>query len=695
MLKFRQFPDVILWRSMTFRRAWKIAGVAAIAALAGGRSPAAQSKQPITLVKLAEIPRVQDVQLSPDGRSVSYMLARADWKANRQVAHIWRQSIADGRPTQVTAREAGESTARWSPDGRTLLFLSRAEDGVQIFLTSAAGAEPRQLSRHATGVYGGVAPVWSLDGSAIYFLASESPPDIDRERERLRDDVYAFEEDYRQRHLWKVTIADGIEQQLTAGPFSVLSFRLSRDGSRLVQHRSPTPLAADNHRSEIWLTGADGSNPRGMTANDIEETEADLSPDNTQLLFLADANARLEPYYSSTLFLLPAGGGRPQLLLPDFPFTIEHASWTSSGNAIVAVVNMGAHSEIFRIDVATRTPRQLTDGRHSVQFWSLVPSIDQMVFQLDEPTRLGDAWTLSVYGGQPARVTGVYDALDRDFQLPRQEKISWKGANGVTVEGLLFYPLAYVSGKRYPLVVQLHGGPQDSDKFGYGPGVIVNYVPVLAAKGYAVLRPNYRGSSGYGNAFLRDVVGGYFRNMHLDVMAGVEALVSEGIADPDRLAVMGWSAGGHLTNKLVTFTTRFKAASSSAGVANWTSLFAETDTRASRLVWFGGLPWGPNAPVDVFWKNSPLKDAANVRTPTLLIAGENDTRVPMSQAIEMFRALRANGVPSRLYIAPREGHQWTELRHQLFKANLELEWFDRHVMARSYVWERAPSDPPR
>ena len=233
-------------------------------------------------------------------------------------------------------------------------------------------------------------------------------------------------------------------------------------------------------------------------------------------------------------------------------------------------------------------------------------------------------------GGTPTRVTGVYDTLDRDFQLPRQEKVTWKGADGVTIEGVLFYPLDYQPGKRYPLMVQLHTGPQESDKFGFGPGVVLNYVPVLAAKGYAVLRPNYRGSVGYGNPFLRDVLNGYFKNMHLDVLAGVDALIAQGIADPDRLAIMGWSAGGHLTNKLITFTTRFKAASSAAGAANWTSLFAESDIRTNRAVWFGGLPWGPNAPTDTFGTTRRL-GCAKVRTPSC--SSRREDAVPLPQAI--------------------------------------------------------------
>ncbi len=154
---------------------------------------------------------------------------------------------------------------------------------------------------------------------------------------------------------------------------------------------------------------------------------------------------------------------------------------------------------------------------------------------------------------------------------------------------------------------------------------------------------------------------------------------------------MGWSAGGHLTNKLITFTDRFKAASSGAGAADWVSMYAQTDTRASRTIWFGGTPWQKNAPIDLYWDASPLKDAANVKTPTLFFVGENDPRVPMPQSVEMYRALKSNGVQTKLYVAPREGHQWGELRHQLFKANAELDWFEGHVMGRAYTWEKAPN----
>ena len=213
-----------------------------------------------------------------------------------------------------------------------------------------------------------------------------------------------------------------------------------------------------------------------------------------------------------------------------------------------------------------------------------MPSAGKIVMQLDEPTRFGDVWTLPIAErpSTPTRVTGHFDRLERDLALPRQEKIEWKSADGATIEGMLFYPIDYQPGRRYPLVVQMHGGPMESDKFGAGPGLVLNYFPVLAAKGYAVLRPNYRGSTGYGSAFYRDVVNGYFRNMTSDVLAGVDHLVQARRRRSRSARRDGWSAGGTLVNKLVTMTDRFKAASAGAGVANWTSLYAQTDKTSFR-----------------------------------------------------------------------------------------------------------------
>jgi dipeptidyl aminopeptidase/acylaminoacyl peptidase len=178
----------------------------------------------------------------------------------------------------------------------------------------------------------------------------------------------------------------------------------------------------------------------------------------------------------------------------------------------------------------------------------------------------------------------------------------------------------------------------------------------------------------------------------LDVLAGVDYLVNAGIADPNRMVKMGWSGGGHMTNKIITVTDRFKAAAAGAGAADWVSMYAQSDVRTYRTPWFGGTPWGKDAPISVYWDNSPLKDVWKVKTPTIFLVGQNDVRVPQPQSVEMYRALKSNGVPTHLYVAPREPHGWEELRHVLFKMNVELDWFEKYAANRTYAWESAPGE---
>ena len=465
---------------------------------------------------------------------------------------------------------------------------------------------------------------------------------------------------------------------------------LSRDGRRIALHRTPTPLLGSSADGDVWVMDATGSGAAQLTRNGIPESGATFSPDNAQVLFVAGGNARFETYYNDNMFVVPAAGGQARLLVPDLPYEVGDAEWSSDGRSVFFTANLGVHSELFQLDIATAKLTQLTDGRHAVRSWSYDSKSGRHVMSLDEPTNPGEAWVFQG-SGSPTQVTHLFDDLAKTYQLPRQEKITWKGADGVTVEGLLYYPTDYQPGTRYPLAVQTHGGPQASDKFGFADGTS-SYVPVLTGKGYAVLKPNYRGSTGYGNAFLRDMVGHYFKNAHLDVMTGVDQVIRMGVADSTRMAKMGWSGGGHMTNKIITFTNRFKAAASGAGAANWISMYAQSDVRFPRTPWFGGSPWQQNAPIDVYWDNSPLKYVANVRTPTIFFVGENDPRVPMPQSVEMYRALRSNGVPTHLYVAPREPHGWGELMHQLFKMNVELAWFEKYVTGREYLWEKAPGD---
>jgi len=648
----------------------------------------AQAPRAMTLVDVMNVPQIADPQISPDGRQIVFAESKPDWKADKRISHIWKINADSTGLVQMTSGADGENTPRWSPDGKTIAFVAKRgteqEAVAQIFLISNAGGEARALTSHATAVSN---IMWSPDGSTIYFRAADPKSDEQKAREKLKDDVFMFDEDYQQQHLWSVRVANRAEHRITQGGYSITAYDLSEDGKKIVAHRAPTPQIEDSDQNEVWVMDSTGANARQITHNKVQETDASFSPDGSQVLFLSQANQKFDTYYNRKIFVAPASGGEARLLMPDLPYEVDRAAWSKDGKSIFFVANMGVHSELFQVPVQSAKPEQLTSGKHAITGWTWSPAANAHVFTSHEMSSPGEVWVMTA-GSAPHKVTSVYDYLTREFRLPRQESVQWKGADGVTVEGLLYYPLDYQEGKRYPLAVQTHGGPQASDKFGFGGSQ--NYVPVLAAKGYAVLQPNYRGSTGYGDDFMRDMVGHYFQNAHLDVLAGVDSLIQKGIADPDHMVKMGWSGGGHMTNKIITVTTRFKAASAGAGAADWVSMYAQSDVRTYRTPWFGGTPWQKDAPIAAYWDNSPLKDVWKVKTPTIFLVGEKDVRVPSPQSVEMYRALKSNGIPTHLYIAPREPHGWAELRHVLFKMNVELDWFEKNAMGRTYAWEKAP-----
>ncbi|MEZ4424626.1 MAG: S9 family peptidase [Gemmatimonadota bacterium] len=665
--------------------------LAAVLGTAPGALQAQTAPRPMTVVDLIELSSLGDADLAPDGARIAFVRSEADWERNETVQHVWWVPVAGGEAVQLTNGEKGETSPRWSPDGATLAFLAErpGREGQEIWLIGARGGEAWPLTDHPTAP---ADPRWSPDGRWVWFLAPDPRTDELQERLDELDDVYAYDENYEERHLWRVPVDGGAPERMTDGDGSIIGYALSRDGSRVVLHRAPSPLYDNADEADVWvLDVASGASTR-LTDNDVTEAGAELSPDGRTVLFRSDSNERLETYYNDKIFLVPAQGGTPRVLMPDLPYEVTDATWSADGASIWFVANTGVRTELFRVGVSDGRWTQVTRGDHTLGSWDYAPAVDRHVFGLNTATNNGDLWVLDTGGRAtptPRQVTHVFDDLATRFALPRQEAITWTGEDGVEVEGLLFYPLEWREGQRYPLVVQTHGGPAASDKFGFGNAH--NYTHKLTALGYFVFKPNYRGSTGYGDDFLRNMVGHYFDQAHLDVMAGVDHLIAEGLVDGERMAKMGWSAGGHMTNKIITVTDRFRAASSGAGAANWVSMYAQSDVRTYRTPWFGGTPWQKDAPVERYWEDSPLKDVANVTTPTLFLVGEEDARVPMPQSVEMYRGLKSNDVPTHLYVAPREGHGWQELRHRLFKANVELDWFERWVRERDYTWEEVPT----
>jgi dipeptidyl aminopeptidase/acylaminoacyl peptidase len=407
-----------------------------------------------------------------------------------------------------------------------------------------------------------------------------------------------------------------------------------------------------------------------------------LSPDNSQFAFIATVNESGEPYYEDNIFIQSVGEKRPQLLLPDEALEVLDFAWDADGAGLFILGNTGLRTDLYHYGIETRALVRLTIGDHVVDDWTYNPRTEAHTAKFITAQNPGEIYAMSDRDDSFAPLTHEYDDWTDQYRLPRQEAVSWRGRGRATIEGLLVYPLDYDGETPFPLVAITHGGPRSSSQFGsWNPS---RYIPVLAAQGYGVLLPNHRGGTGYGDRFLRDMVGGYFTNAHHDVLDGIEALVDRGLADPDQLIKMGWSAGGHMTNKIVTVTDRFKAASSGAGAADWISMYGESDVRHNRTPWFGGAPWEKNAPIRKFRRQSVIQDAWKATTPTLFFVGEKDVRVPPTQSILMYRGLKAAGVETQLYVAAGEPHGYGKPSHRLFKIHTELAWFARHLGRAPY-----------
>ena len=306
--------------------------VSLLCLIVAGPRTYSQSRKPMTLIDEAQLQRIIGPQLSPDGRTLAYMLTFTDWKQRNLVYRLWRQDVAGGAPVQLTFTETGDTPViRWSPDGKTLLFLR----GGQIMLLPIEGGEPRALTKHATAVQALplASPAWSPDGTTVYFMANDPVTAEERERDRVSDDLYTVDENASQGNaslkngqVWKIAVATGVETQITSGTQTVREFKLSVDGKRMVLMRWPSNWDLDAYRGEIWVMDSDGQNAKALTSNTIQEFAPELSPDNSQVLFTADTNERFEAYYPTNLFVVPVAGGTPRAVVPNSKYMFDSAT---------------------------------------------------------------------------------------------------------------------------------------------------------------------------------------------------------------------------------------------------------------------------------------------------------------------------------------------------------------------------------
>lgn len=628
-------------------------------------------------------------RLSPDGQYLLLKQTVVDWEDNRFRSQLWRQNLGEGTARQMTHGESSVDEPEWSPDGSQIAFLTERgdDDFHQIYLMPNDGGEAfrlAELEMRPSNLQ------WSPDGSFLYFTAFSAVPKEEKTLLRERKLIPRFEDPERKRQLWRIAIESQEVEALTAGEGSVGSYSLSEEGDDIFFSKAPGALIDELPAAELWSLELTSREERKLTENTFTERNPLPSPNKPLLAYLATVNEAGEEYYQQKLFLLDLESGERSLLTGEFAGEVSAFSWDAGGQGLFFLGNTGISSHLYSCSLEGGEVEALTEGDWTITEWSYFPNKKRHLFKKESATEPGDYWILEEGATDSQRITWMNEKVGERFLLPRQEVVQWKSHDGFPIEGLLTYPLDYVKGTPFPLVVQTHGGPRGTDQYGLWKSGY--FEPVLAAQGYGSLRTNHRGGTGYGDDFLRDMVGGYFRNAHLDILAGIDHLIAEGLVDPDRLVKKGWSAGGHMTNKMITHTDRFQAASSGAGAVEWMSQFGETDASYLRAWWFDGKPWQKDAPIEKYMADSVIDDLWKVKTPTLIFVGEEDVRVPASQSKILFRALRDLGVETEFYVAPGEPHGFQKPSHRLFRINKELEWFERHVHGTVFEPQKFPGE---
>ena len=693
-------------------------------AQAPGPATPAASQRPMTFMDVMDMRSVGAGQLSPDGTQVVYTVGIPHWKSGKVFTDLFVADAASGAIRQMTfTREKNETAPQWAWDSRRFAFLSDREGTQQVYLMDLGGGEARRLTEAKEGVHafafsrdgrwlafsagkvderqlslvdlssedltGTALPkhatpirdfALSEDSQRIYFTSPDRIDKDDAKRKEKKFDVRLAEPEQAPVHLWSLDLKDKAEKRWTEGAaFTLLGFQLSKDG-RWASYRS---LPSDRHPGDIAQEAAslhllDLSTGKTLSVLESHAQFSAFSPDGQWLAYEApEQSGRLR---SPKLWVQPTAGGAAKNLLAGRDLSVAQASWSEDSRTLYATVAQSVDQHLFALSVTDGTLSQLTQeigvlaGTYNPEAKAFLLSqtqptkpLDYVVFKADQVAQPGTWVQVSKVNPQVAKLA-----------LGRTETLRWKSQDGVEVEGLLIKPLGFEPGRKYPLIVQLHGGPAAADMNTF-QGRYVTYPHVYAAAGYLVFQPNYRGSSNYGEAFTRAIGGNFLRLSYADIMSGVDALIAQGLADPDRMGMMGWSAGGHLSSWTLTQTTRFKAISTGAGAVNWISMYAQSDVQSVREFYLGGKPYEA---WDNFVNESALKFIKNAKTPTLIHVGEADQRVPKPQSDELYMALKQLGVPVEYIVYPGMPHGLTEPRYQLVKMVAEFNWFQKWIQGQ-------------
>ena len=610
--------------------------------------------------------------ISPDGRRIAYEVRSTNWEENRYETELWLWREG-GESFRLTRTPGGTSRApQWSSDGRWLAFLSDRGVKQQIQLIRPDGGEAFPLTEVAQGVN---AFRWAPSGTRIAFVAPD-PEDPSEEQRSERYGAFAEEDaDPGRSHLWMVDVVpDSLPEpsRLTEGrAYTVSGFEWSPDGTRIAFAHQPTPSI--NARGDISVIAVETRTIVPVVTTPGSEGGFEWSPDGRWLLYTSSGADTTSDYYRNDfLFKVPVDGGEPVRLAADLDETISGFWWRPNGIYLIAADR--TERRIYLVDPGSGKETRVGATPERVNTLDFSSDGRTMALTGQTPTSLTELYRTEMARYRPERLTRFTDQIG-GWTVGTSEVVRWTSQDGVEIEGVLHKPADFDPGRRYPLLVVIHGGPTGIDYPTPLP-VYVYPIPQWLAKGAVVLRPNYRGSAGYGERFRSLNV----RNLGVgdawDVLSGVDYLVAQGFVDTTRMGAMGWSQGGYISAFLTTTTDRFKAISVGAGISNWMTYYVNTDIHPFTRQYLQATPWDDP---EIYAKTSPMTYIRQARTPTLIQHGEFDRRVPIPNAYELYQGLQDVGVPTKLIVYKGFGHGITKPKERLAATWHNWQWFAKYL----------------
>jgi dipeptidyl aminopeptidase/acylaminoacyl peptidase len=523
---------------------------------------------------------------------------------------------------------------------------------------------------------------WSPDGKQIAFTVTDPESKAMKDRKEKYGDFVVVEKDYAHTHLWSVAVPAedaekvGEAKRLTEGDqFTVGGFAWSPDAGKIAFSAARDPDLGSMHTSDIYVLTLKDKKAKKVIETKGPDRNPVWSPDGKQIAFETADGKEFFYYTNSRIAVVPAEGGAPVVLTERFDEHPNLVKWGKDGIYFAAMQRTNSH--LFRLDPQSKMVERLTGSNAVPSFaarYSLTDDCRQTAFLHGDSEHYPEVCVSAVKPFTAKRLTTLGDQL-KGFKLATREVISWKSTDGTPIEGVLLKPAGYDAKKKYPLLVVIHGGPTGVDT-PLRTGDLYYPLEQFAAKGALILRPNYRGSAGYGEKFRSLNVRNLGVGDYEDVISGVDHLIEKGLVDRDRVGAMGWSQGGYISAYITTFSDRFKAVSVGAGISNWTTYYVNTDIHPFTRQYLKATPWDDP---EIYRRTSPISYLKTAKTPTLIQHGELDRRVPIPNAYELYQGLKDRGVPVKLVVLKGFGHGIDKPKQQRALMEQNLEWFGRFV----------------